>query len=530
MKTNRISLTERIFLALVLLLLSGVEAHALPEASCNQTLQDFQKIKTELQQAKAKNPCSVVLNAKISKYEKSNSCAEVYLVADRTVAGYEAQRKSGCTNLQGLVTKAKSCNPNGASQATCFQAAAEAYEFASNFEKQMVGSVDQNLAKLGLVETAGQKALEKYQYDLKESKAAVLNAKNTRRDSSSDVASNAREAQIQSATTVNNHTLHSGITGDVNASDGGKKTIVEYIEALRAERGHIAAHSEALRFANDFRLEAEKLKKGMQQRISSFDQAAKDSRSRANNSGTATDDKKPPTAEASGGSGISMPSLPSSAGADSPADSGTSSSYPEQPVENSTTEAKKTTNSTFDKTSSKQTVKPKVDSKNVNRESISYQKSSTVNISGGVNGKEKKSSRFEFSSKKLGGKSSQNFESKGSALLGVLRDKAAEEKNEEKSRQQEDAHSIADAGGDLEEKKDPGTPQPDELPAADGEGDGEATADAEEAQSDEVRETASLDPSEVQEDLGFDLSTSLFDRVNRKLFHAYKTGRVIYDR
>ncbi len=511
-------------MALLPLLLSGVEAFALPEASCQQTLQDFQKIKNELQQAKTKNICSVVLGASISKYEKTNSCAEVYLVADRTVASYEAQRKSGCSNLQQMVTNAKSCNPSGANQAKCFLAAAEAYEFASNFEKQMSGGIQQNLNKLGLVETAGQKALEKYQSDLKES-ASAISLEKRRRSTAPDPAS--VEMGIKNATAVKNHVLRSGVSGEVNASEGGKKTIVEYHDALRAEGGHISAHSEALRFANDFRLEAEKLKKGMQQRISSFDQAAKDSRSRAQGSSTATDDQTPPPSQAAGGSGISLPSLPSSAGGDSSAQSGGNSEYPQDNSKDSA-ESKRAANSTFDKTDKKETVKPKVDAKNFNRESISYQKSSTVNIPSAAERVEKKKSRFEFGGKKIGGRSEENFQSKGSALIGALRENEAKE-NAEVAAKNFESHELAEGGGDLDDKKAEQPAQPDDLPQAEE----EAIASAEGLGNteDDRRDLASLDdPSGVQEDFGFDLSTSLFDRVNRKLFQAYKTGRVIYDR
>lgn len=496
--------------------------YALPTESCPQQSQDFSSLKPKVLESKSRNPCSSVVPTKVSKFEKSDSCTEIYSIVDRSISQYETQKKTGCTNLQQLVSQAQSCNPSGANQVACFEAAAQAYEFAAGLERSQSGAIQQAVEAMRKAKAASESALSTYSNHQSVMNTAISWSQRKFRDMAEEHGKAAR-AELQRATSIYRNEPRSGITGEVNASDGGKATILEYQKSVKE---NIQTHQRANAFADDFISESEKVKKVLSQRISQFDQAAKDARANASKGSTAQDPNSPQEPGGSSISGISMPSM------NPPAETPSNESSPAPGIasrqEKSSTAPVKLSDSNRPSDDGKKQTGI-VNNKRVNRESISFEKSKQLVANGGAKAS-KSMNRFQAQTKgSVTSAGRGSFESKGTALLGILKDQAEESSSEggvatknsigEENQIVDEAGSEESSANELasEESQPPNETGAEEDPLAD------ATVET-------GREIASAESEAADESLEMDLSTSLFDRVNRKLFQAYRTGKVIYEK
>lgn len=506
---------------ILLLFVQSEVARALPTESCPQQSQDFSSLKPKMAESKSRNICASVSPTKVSKYEKTDSCTEIYSIAEKSVLQYETQKKTGCTNLQQLVTKAQSCNPSGANQVECFNAAAQAYEFASGLERSQTGAIQQAVEAMRRAKTASESATSTYANHQSAMNTAISWSQRKFRDMAEEHGRVARQ-ELLNATSILRNEPRSGITGEVNASDGGKRTILEYQKAVK---DYIAVHQRANAFADDFLAESEKVKKILSQRISQFDQAAKDARASAANGSTAKDPNSSPEAGGSGISGISMPSM------SPPAEEPNKDSSASPGIASKQEKSSRSPTNLANQDRNPQTGKNRAgatNNKRVNRESISFEKTKQVVAKGGAS---KNSPRFQSPSKGPSfGSGRSSFESKGTALLGMLKEQPDPSKFENTSVNAKTGEAVPESFGDDGSAETDGQvadneDSQEELPDSTLENAEELS----EGEGEEGRDLASQDENGSDASSEIDLSTSLFDRVNRKLFQAYRTGKVIYE-
>ena len=511
----------------IVLLFSGNQlAIALPTESCPQQVQDFSSVKAKMAESRTRNICAIVSPTKVSKYEKTDSCTEIFTIAERSINQYETQKKTGCSNLQQLVSQAQSCNPSGANQVECFNAAAQAYEFAANLERSQNGAIQQAVDAIRRVKSASETAMRTYSNHQAAMSTAISWSKGQARNGmNSEVHGAEAEKKMREATTVLRNELRSGISGEVNASDGGKQTIVEYHQAVKE---YIRVHQRANAFADDFLSESEKVKKILTQRISQFDQAAKDARANATNGSTAKDPNASSDGVASGISGISMPTL------NPPSEEPSNPSVAEPGVPSKPEKSSRgpTNLSNTDRTADSGKKQTAVNNKKkVNRESISFEKTKQVVAKGSPS---KNSVRFQSQSKGPSiGSGRGSFESKGTALLGVLKEQPSNTDLENsvanaKTGEVLPESFVADGSAETDSQMAEAEDAQEELSDSSLEN-ATDTQELSEQESEEGRDLASQEENGSNTSPEVDLSTSLFDRVNRKLFQAYRTGKVIYE-
>ncbi len=502
---------------------SGV-VYALPTESCPQQSQDFSSLKPKVLESKTRNPCSSVVPTKVSKFEKSDSCTEIYSIVDRSISQHETQKKTGCTNLQQLVSQAQACSPSGANQVACFEAAAQAYEFAAGLDRSQSSAIQQAVEAIRKAKAASETALSTYSNHQSVMNTAISWSRGQARNGMNTEANGAEaEKKLRQATAILRNELRSGVSGEVNASDGGKATILEYQQAVK---DYIRVHQRANAFAEEFISESEKVKKVLSQRISKFDQAAKDARANASKGSTAQDPNAPQEPGGSSISGISMPSM------NPPAETPSNESSPAPGIaskqERSSTAPVKLSDSNRSGDGGKKQTGI-VNNKRVNRESISFEKSKQLVANGGAKAS-KSLNRFQAHTKgSVASAGRGSFESKGTALLGILKDQAQESSSEgevaTKNSIEEENQIVDEAGSDESSQN--------ELDSEEAQALDEATAEEDplaDATEESGRDIASDGSETLDESLEIDLSTSLFDRVNRKLFQAYRTGKVIYEK